>query len=102
MDASDCLQRSPNRAPPLGMRPVPRREITCRQGSGSPRRAHTPEGGVRSRGAAHMRHASFAETARQEGFDDLAEWFETMTRAKKTDAGRFEKALSDLQENAPV
>ena len=37
-----------------------------------------------------------AETARQEGFDEVAEWFETLARAEKSHAGRFQRALSDM------
>ena len=30
---------------------------------------------------------------RQEGFDEIADWFETLARAGKSRAGRFQKAL---------
>ena len=34
--------------------------------------------------------------ARQEGFDEIADWFETLARAGKSHAGRFQKALDAL------
>ena len=37
-------------------------------------------------------YPGFAKTARDEGFADIAEWFETLAKAEKSHAGRFEKA----------
>src|SRR5258708_5157168 len=37
-----------------------------------------------------------ARTARQEGFDEIADWFETLAKAEKSHAGRFQKALDTL------
>ncbi len=37
--------------------------------------------------------------AREEGFEEIAEWFETLTKAEKSHAGRFEKALESLGDN---
>jgi rubrerythrin len=42
-------------------------------------------------------YPGFARTARDEGFDEVAEWFETLARAEKSHAGRFAKALKDLK-----
>jgi rubrerythrin len=42
-------------------------------------------------------YPGFAKTARDEGFDEVAEWFETLARAEKSHAGRFSKALKDLK-----
>ncbi|MBL8681447.1 MAG: rubrerythrin family protein [Myxococcales bacterium] len=42
-------------------------------------------------------YPSMAKEAREEGFDDIAEWFETLAKAEKSHAGRFEKALNALQ-----
>jgi rubrerythrin len=42
-------------------------------------------------------YPGFAKTAREEGFDDIAEWFETLARAEKSHAGRFQKALESLK-----
>jgi rubrerythrin len=37
-------------------------------------------------------HPGFARSARDEGFEEIAEWFETLARAEKSHAGRFQKA----------
>jgi rubrerythrin len=37
-----------------------------------------------------------ARAARQEGFDQIADWFETLAKAGKSHAGRFQKALDAL------
>ena len=41
-------------------------------------------------------YPGFAKTARDEGFDEIAEWFETLARAERSHAGRFQKGLDDL------
>ena len=41
-------------------------------------------------------YPSFAKTAREEGFEDIAEWFETLARAEKSHAGRFTKGLDSM------
>ena len=41
-------------------------------------------------------YPGMAKTARDEGFDDVAEWFETLAKAEKSHAGRFQKALDEL------
>ncbi len=41
-------------------------------------------------------YPGFAKTARDEGFAELAEWFETLARAEKSHAGRFAKGLDTL------
>jgi len=41
-------------------------------------------------------YPGFAKTAREEGFDEIAEWFETLARAEKSHAGRFQKGLEGL------
>jgi rubrerythrin len=38
-------------------------------------------------------YPGFAKTAREEGFEEVADWFSTLARAEKTHAGRFKKAL---------
>jgi len=38
----------------------------------------------------------YEQTAREEGFDDIAEWFETLAKAEKSHAGRFTKMLTLL------
>jgi len=42
-------------------------------------------------------YPGFAKTAREEGFEEIAEWFETLARAEKSHAGRFQKALDSLE-----
>ena len=37
-----------------------------------------------------------ARAARQEGFDEIADWFETLAKAGKSHTGRFQKALDAL------
>ena len=41
-------------------------------------------------------YPSFAKAAREEGFEEIAEWFETLARAEKSHAGRFAKGLDSL------
>ncbi len=41
-------------------------------------------------------YPGFARTARDEGFDELAEWFETLARAERSHAGRFSKGVETL------
>ncbi len=39
-------------------------------------------------------YPGFAKTAREEGFEEIAEWFETLARAEKSHAGRFNEGLA--------
>jgi rubrerythrin len=41
-------------------------------------------------------YPGFARTARDEGFTEIAEWFETLARAETSHAGRFQKGLEAL------
>ncbi len=41
-------------------------------------------------------YPGFAKSARDEGFDEIAEWFETLAKAEKSHAGRFSKGLQNL------
>jgi rubrerythrin len=41
-------------------------------------------------------YPGMARSARDEGFADIAEWFETLAKAEKSHAGRFQKALDSL------
>jgi rubrerythrin len=41
-------------------------------------------------------YPGFAKTARDEGLQELAEWFETLAKAEKSHAGRFAKGLDTL------
>jgi rubrerythrin len=42
-------------------------------------------------------YPGMAKTARDESFDQIAEWFETLAKAEKSHAGRFQKALDGLE-----
>jgi rubrerythrin len=44
-------------------------------------------------------YPGFAKTARDEGFEEIAEWFETLARAERSHAGRFQKGLDGLTSN---
>lgn len=41
-------------------------------------------------------YPGFAKTAREEGFEEIADWFATLARAEKTHAGRFRKGLEKV------
>jgi rubrerythrin len=41
-------------------------------------------------------YPGMAKTAREEGFDEIADWFETLAKAEKAHAGRFQKLLDDI------
>ena len=41
-------------------------------------------------------YPGMAKTAREEGHDEIADWFETLAKAEKSHAGRFQKALDTL------
>jgi rubrerythrin len=43
-------------------------------------------------------YPGMAKTARDEGFDEIADWFETLAKAEKSHAGRFQKALDSLDD----
>jgi rubrerythrin len=47
-------------------------------------------------------YPGFAKTARQEGLNELAEWFETLAKAEKSHAGRFSKGLSQIAGKEPA
>jgi rubrerythrin len=43
-------------------------------------------------------YPGMARTARDEGFEEIADWFETLARAERSHAGRFTKGLRSLEE----
>jgi rubrerythrin len=47
-------------------------------------------------------YPGMAKTARTEGFEDLAEWFETLAKAEKSHAGRFTKGLNQISGKEPA
>ncbi len=40
-------------------------------------------------------YPGMAKTAREEGFGEIADWFETLAKAEKSHAGRFQSLLDD-------
>jgi rubrerythrin len=41
-------------------------------------------------------YPGMARVARQEGFDEIADWFETLAKAARLQVGRLQKALDAL------
>jgi rubrerythrin len=41
-------------------------------------------------------YPGMAKTARDEGFDEIADWFETLAKAERSHANRYQKALDVL------
>jgi len=41
-------------------------------------------------------YPGFSKTARDEGFEEIAEWLETLARAEKSHAGRFAEGLDQV------
>ena len=41
-------------------------------------------------------YPGMASTARDEGFDEIADWFETLAKAERSHANRFQKALDSM------
>ena len=46
-------------------------------------------------------YPGMAKTAREEGFAEIADWFETLAKAEKSHAGRFQKLLDDRSAERP-
>src|ERR1700739_2119186 len=42
-------------------------------------------------------YPGMARTARDEGFEEIADWFETLAKAERSHAGRFSRALSEIK-----
>jgi rubrerythrin len=42
-------------------------------------------------------YPGMAKTARDEGFEEIADWFETLAKAERSHANRFQKALDNLE-----
>ena len=47
-------------------------------------------------------YPGFTKTARQEGLAELAEWFETLAKAEKSHAGRFNTGLDRIAGREPA
>jgi rubrerythrin len=43
-------------------------------------------------------YPGFAKDARDEGFDEIADWMETLAKAERSHANRFQKALDSLND----
>ena len=43
-------------------------------------------------------YPGMSKTARGEGFDEIADWFETLAKAERSHANRFQKALDNLDD----
>ncbi|MDB5570364.1 MAG: rubrerythrin [Hyphomicrobiales bacterium] len=41
-------------------------------------------------------YPGMARTAREEGFDEIGDWFETLAKAERSHAGRFQRALNEM------
>ena len=41
-------------------------------------------------------YPGMAKAAREEGFSEIADWFETLAKAEKSHAGRFQKCLDSI------
>ena len=41
-------------------------------------------------------YPGFAKTAREEGFAEIADWFETLAKAERSHANRYTRALNEL------
>ncbi len=41
-------------------------------------------------------YPGMAKTAREEGFEEIADWFETLAKAEKSHAGRFQELLNSV------
>ena len=41
-------------------------------------------------------YPGMAKSAREEGFSEIADWFETLAKAEKSHAGRFQQGLNSL------
>jgi rubrerythrin len=42
-------------------------------------------------------YPSMARTAREEGFEEIGDWFETLAKAEKSHAGKFQKTLDSIE-----
>ena len=42
-------------------------------------------------------YPGMAKTARDEGFEEIADWFETLAKAEKSHAGKFQKTLESIE-----
>ena len=50
-----------------------------------------------SDGFPRVLYPGMAKTAREEGFEEISDWFETLAKAEKSRAGRFVKMLASIR-----
>ncbi|MEJ6539762.1 MAG: ferritin family protein, partial [Halioglobus sp.] len=43
-------------------------------------------------------YPGMAKTARDEGFDEISDWMETLAKAERSHANRFQKALDSMDD----
>jgi rubrerythrin len=43
-------------------------------------------------------YPGMAKSARDEGFDEIADWFETLAKAERSHANRFQKAIDSMSD----
>ena len=43
-------------------------------------------------------YPGMAKTAREEGFDEIADWFETLAKAERSHANKFQRTLDSIAE----
>ena len=43
-------------------------------------------------------YPGMSKIAREEGFNEIADWFETLAKAERSHANRFQKALDNLDD----
>jgi rubrerythrin len=41
-------------------------------------------------------YPGMAKTAREEGFTEISDWFETLAKAERSHAGKFQRALETV------
>ncbi len=47
-------------------------------------------------------YPGMAKTARDEGFDEIADWFETLAKAERSHAGKFTRTLNTFKDEQSV
>jgi len=47
--------------------------------------------------AGKFRETAAGQTGREEGFEEISDWFETLAKAEKSRAGRFVKTLASIR-----
>ena len=43
-------------------------------------------------------YPGMASSAREEGFDEIADWFETLAKAERSHANKFQKTLDTMED----